>query len=95
MGLGERLNGIQEVSGSIPLISTKKKQSPFGGCFFALRLSRTADLLHFDHGQRFADRRGEALRSAVRSRLSLPRKETGFCLSLILYETARTVDYWQ
>ena len=24
--LGERLNGIQEVSGSIPLISTKKKQ---------------------------------------------------------------------
>ena len=24
MGLGERLNGIQEVSGSIPLISTKK-----------------------------------------------------------------------
>ena len=23
--LGERLNGIQEVSGSIPLISTKKK----------------------------------------------------------------------
>jgi hypothetical protein len=24
--LGERLNGIQEVSGSIPLISTNKKQ---------------------------------------------------------------------
>ena len=24
MGLGERLNGIQEVSGSIPLISTRK-----------------------------------------------------------------------
>ena len=24
MGLGERLNGIQEVSGSIPLISTMK-----------------------------------------------------------------------
>ena len=28
------LNGIQEVSGSIPLISTKGKQSPKGGCFF-------------------------------------------------------------
>ena len=30
--LGERLNGIQEVSGSIPLISTKKvpKSSDFG-----------------------------------------------------------------
>ena len=25
MGLGERLNGIQEVSGSIPLISTKDR----------------------------------------------------------------------
>ena len=25
--LGERLNGIQEVSGSIPLISTKKQQN--------------------------------------------------------------------
>ena len=34
--LGERLTGSQEVSGSIPLISTKKKQSPKGGCFFAL-----------------------------------------------------------
>ena len=35
--LGERLNGIQEVSGSIPLISTKKhpKLSDFG-CFSAL-----------------------------------------------------------
>jgi len=37
--LGERLNGIQEVSGSIPLISTNKKASnhydlkPFS-CFF-------------------------------------------------------------
>ena len=35
--LGERLNGIQEVSGSIPLISTTKKDSPFCGLsFFAL-----------------------------------------------------------
>ncbi len=29
MELGERLNGIQEVSGSIPLISTTKNESPF------------------------------------------------------------------
>ena len=27
MGLGERLNGIQEVSGSIPLISTTRGES--------------------------------------------------------------------
>ena len=27
---GERLNGIQEVSGSIPLISTKKSSENFG-----------------------------------------------------------------
>ena len=27
MGLGERLNGIQEVSGSIPLISTKRQRN--------------------------------------------------------------------
>ena len=35
--LGERLNGIQEVSGSIPLISTKLRKtvetSRFGGLF--------------------------------------------------------------
>ena len=35
MGSGERLNGIQEVSGSIPLISTKKdlKSCDFGSFF--------------------------------------------------------------
>ena len=33
--LGERLNGIQEVSGSIPLISTRKHPSK-DGCFFLL-----------------------------------------------------------
>ncbi len=33
--LGERLNGIQEVSGSIPLISTKKHQSK-DWCFFVI-----------------------------------------------------------
>ena len=32
--LGERLNGIQEVSGSIPLISTNKKGHPTGCPFF-------------------------------------------------------------
>jgi len=32
---GERLNGIQEVSGSIPLISTNKPQSQgFVVCFY-------------------------------------------------------------
>ena len=39
--LGERLNGIQEVSGSIPLISTMRgflteNSFPFGNEFFAL-----------------------------------------------------------
>ena len=32
--LGERLNGIQEVSGSIPLISTNKNTGPNVRCFF-------------------------------------------------------------
>ena len=27
------------ISGSIPLISTKKKQSPFGGCFFCFEMA--------------------------------------------------------
>ena len=33
MGSGERLHGMQEVRGSIPLISTKKSE-PFGSDFF-------------------------------------------------------------
>lgn len=32
--LGERLNGIQKVVGSIPIISTTKKDSPFCGLSF-------------------------------------------------------------
>ena len=40
--LGERLNGIQEVSGSIPLISTKRKALKLNGfgafLFFISRL---------------------------------------------------------
>ena len=40
--LGERLNGIQEVSGSIPLISTKKRQKPIGFCLF--RLSKKSSI---------------------------------------------------
>ena len=32
--LGERLNGIQEVSGSIPLISTKKNETKLVSFFF-------------------------------------------------------------
>ena len=35
--LGERLNGIQEVSGSIPLISTKKESSEKDGSFLFVR----------------------------------------------------------
>jgi hypothetical protein len=36
--LGERLNGIQEVSGSIPLISTKKQpKTKVLGCFSNIR----------------------------------------------------------
>ena len=35
--MGERLNGIQEVSGSIPLISTKRNPFPKGSGFFLLR----------------------------------------------------------
>ena len=43
--LGERLNGIQEVSGSIPLISTKKqpatRPSLVAGCFNTIIADRT------------------------------------------------------
>lgn len=35
--LGERLNGIQAVSGSLPLISTKRSPFPKGSGFFLLR----------------------------------------------------------
>ena len=57
--LGERLNGIQEVSGSIPLISTKNHRFHlesmvflyFSACFvlgvFALDNKWTTDLLNF------------------------------------------------
>lgn len=56
---GERLNGIQEVSGSIPLISTKNHRFQmksmvflyFSACFvlgiFALDNKWTTDLLNF------------------------------------------------
>ena len=37
--LGERLNGIQEVSGSIPLISTKKTPASFEAGVFRVYLS--------------------------------------------------------
>ena len=42
---GERLNGIQEVSGSIPLISTKKQSSEQTAVFFFPNHWSTADLL--------------------------------------------------
>ena len=45
MDSGERLNGIQEVSGSIPLISTKKRQKPIGFClFFANGVGNLSDM---------------------------------------------------
>ena len=34
--LGERLNGIQEVIGSIPTVSTKNRQLSYGSCRFLL-----------------------------------------------------------
>ena len=37
--LGERLNGIQEVSGSIPLISTKSTDFLENQCFFHIPFS--------------------------------------------------------
>ena len=48
--LGERLNGIQEVSGSIPLISTRQKPRTLvlGFCFVETGSSYIADLLHFN-----------------------------------------------
>ena len=36
--LGERLNGIQEVSGSIPLISTKHRSESFGVFLFCPKI---------------------------------------------------------
>jgi len=66
--LGERLNGIQEVSGSIPLISTITKTVAFiGGCFFP----PTADLLNF----MIKMPAFPPDRSALRSRLSPPSIE--------------------
>ena len=38
--LGERLNGIQEVSGSIPLISTKTQKSEPVCCWQKVRIFR-------------------------------------------------------
>ena len=44
--LGERLNGIQEVSGSIPLISTKSTNRKVGAFFFvACNLKTGANLI--------------------------------------------------
>ncbi len=47
--LGERLNGIQEVRGSIPLISTKKKsrcKAAFSFLYFSLFLSPLFSVLY-------------------------------------------------
>ena len=83
--LGERLNGIQEVSGSIPLISTKRMRQP-KGCLFRLvktEVRTSADLLHYNQDPPAAGWPASAPdRSAVRSRLSPPKKDgnTGFRL---------------
>lgn len=38
--LGERLHGMQEVSGSIPLISTRFKKNPAWQGFFVFKIIR-------------------------------------------------------
>ena len=57
MGLGERLNGIQEVSGSIPLISTISRESAFSSprlrrgfvlCGDSVKVDPEAELLKVD-----------------------------------------------
>ncbi len=50
--LGERLNGIQEVSGSIPLISTKKSNSLKGCWIFSLRIDCNI-VINYPVGKRF------------------------------------------
>ena len=52
--LGERLTGSQEVSGSIPLISTKKERQLTLSLFFNVGVLRN-------------DRHGEAARGSLRS----------------------------
>src|SRR5699024_12180409 len=42
--LGERLNGIQEVSGSIPLISTKRPATQVAGLFCLRSEEHTSEL---------------------------------------------------
>ena len=59
----EALNGIQEVSGSIPLISTKQKPRTkvLGFLFGEMGSSYTADLLLFPQKAATAHQMGEAL----------------------------------
>ncbi len=52
MDSGERLNGIQEVSGSIPLISTKDLFSHENKSFFAvMKLAVPCHRNHFPRGR--------------------------------------------
>ncbi len=62
--LGERLNGIQEVSGSIPLISTKKAHRTV--CFFLLFLCIKMLLGNVISTERYVDR-------FLRARFALPQ----------------------
>ena len=77
--LGERLNGIQEVMGSIPTVSTTKKQVPTGTCFFVAELvsrSDTSLFLRKRHGFAFARAKSESsLSSAARSEYCRQRRQ--------------------
>ena len=73
--LGERLNGIQEVSGSIPLISTKSTNRKVGAFFFAVMglravsCTETACFLYLPPSARFQNEVGQGSFYRVFSRL--------------------------
>ena len=93
--LGERLNGIQEVSGSIPLISTTKCPEFFGiqGFFFVFNPKKSRFYIHCCRVQHF-DRNLTGISFCLLSPYSL------FCLadtkglvkSLCGFLTDRTLD---
>ena len=53
--LGERLNGIQEVSGSIPLISTKKNRQNPHGCWILSVFCCNPKTMGYAHGSKKAE----------------------------------------
>ena len=62
--LGERLNGIQEVSGSIPLISTKEQRSHPWPLFFACRGYEIEALTQ--NAKRFFERSGSVAKQVTK-----------------------------